>query len=211
MSKGEIKIYNLEGKEVGNVEHIFNDVTVSDDLISQVLRVYETNLHQGTRKAKTRGEVSRPDKKPWRQKGTGRARHGSRNSPIWIGGGVAHGPVPHTRRLTLPKQVKVTAMKYFVDTEVRANNAVIVEDSKSTVKTKDTETFLKSTGLIHKKVIVVLPNKEENMSNAFRNLKNVKIRRAELLSPWDLYGNKTYVFSDAAYKILVNRLKNDSK
>lgn len=205
MSSQILKVYNIEGSEVSTKEHSFFDVKMNDDLLTQVMRVYMTNQHQGTKSTKTRGEVAGPDNKPWAQKGTGRARHGSNKTPIWVGGGVALGPKSYQRRLTLPKKMRDIVMKYFIDTEVRAG-ALYLVDQKDSVKTKDTSKFIKTLDLFKTKVVLVLPQKEEELATAFRNQKNVTIRRAEQISPLDFYKKAHFVFSPEAYEILIKRI-----
>jgi len=207
-SKGTIPVYSKTAEKIEDREYSFFDVTVSDEFITQVMRVYETNQHQGTKRAKTRGEVIGSDIKPWRQKGTGRARHGSRNSPIFVGGGVTFGPRPYTRRLALPVKMKRMAMKYFVDSEVRSGNVILL-DNATEMKTKDAAVFAEKIAQKNAKVIVVVPNKDTVVSNAFRNLTDVKIRRAELISPLDFHGKVFAIVTAEAFDILVKRLSND--
>ncbi|WKZ30289.1 MAG: 50S ribosomal protein L4 [Candidatus Dojkabacteria bacterium] len=211
MSKVDLQVYNLEGEKTGTVAHTFFDVTVSDELLTQVMRVYQTNQHQGTKKAKTRGEVTGSDIKPWKQKGTGRARAGSRNSPIFVGGGVTFGPRPHTRRLSVPKKMKDKVMKYFIDAEVRAENFLVVKDADSTIKTKDAFDFLKKQQIHHRPVVIVLPVGEVNVAGSFRNVRNVKIRRAEMLSPVDMFNSAAFIITETAYKNLVDRVTKNEK
>lgn len=211
MAHVDLQVYNLEGEKTGSVSHTFFDVAVSDQLLTQVMRVYQTNQHQGTKKAKNRGEVIGSDAKPWRQKGTGRARAGSRNSPIFVGGGVTFAPRPHTRRLTVPKKMKDIVMKYFFDSEVRAENLLVLKDSDVITKTKDAFDFLKKQKIHHRPVVVILPVGEVNVASSFKNVRNVTIRRAQMLSPLDMYNKAAFVITETAYKNLVDRVSKNEK
>jgi large subunit ribosomal protein L4 len=177
-------------------------------MVAQVMRSYIFNQHQGTAQAKTRGEVTRPDKKPWAQKGTGRARHGSKNSPIWVGGGVTFGPRAYQKRLTISTALKQKAMRYFLDTEINQGSVVILEDIVKEGKTKDAKTFVYGVNAFHVPVVIVLQAKDDKSASLFRNLKNVKIRRASLLSPLDMNKKALYVFAESALNALVERIKN---
>ncbi len=204
-----IPVFDKSAKKIEDREYSFFDVTVTDDFVTQVVRVYETNQHQGTKQAKTRGEVIGSGKKPWAQKGTGRARHGSRNSPIFRGGGVTFGPRPYTRRLVLTQKMKKLAMRYFVDSEIRLGNFAILDQKSKDMKTKDALVLVDKIAVKNNRVIVVVPNGETEICTSFRNLENVTIRRAELLSPLDFRGNVFAIVTSGAFDILLKRLGND--
>lgn len=202
-----IPVYNLEAKKVREYSYTPFGEKLSDAVIAQVLRAYSTNLHQGTAQAKTRGEVSRPDNKPWRQKGTGRARHGSRNSPIWVGGGVTFGPRAYTERLHIATALKQKAMRYFIDAEVAQGTVLVFDDATVGSKTKEAASFLQAVNSFKIPVIVVLQAKDEKNAALFRNLKNVTIRRASMISPLDMSKKALYVFAESAINALVERVK----
>ncbi|WKZ23809.1 MAG: 50S ribosomal protein L4 [Candidatus Dojkabacteria bacterium] len=205
-----LPIYNLEAKKVGDYAYTPFEEKMSAAMIAQVLRVYRTNQHQGTAQAKTRGEVSHPEKKPWRQKGTGRARHGSRNSPIWVGGGVTFGPRAHTKRLTLSSALKQKAMRYFLDQEMAQGSVVVFNEAHSVAKTKEAASFLASVNSFRLPIVVVLQAKDEKSTLVFRNIPGVTIRRASLLSPLDMNKKALYVFAEGALNTLVERISHDS-
>lgn len=202
-----LPVYGLDAKKVKDFEYVPFEEKISDVTIAQVMRAYTTNQHQGTAQAKTRGEVNRPDKKPWAQKGTGRARHGSKNSPIWVGGGVTFGPRAYTKRLVLSTALKQKAMRYFLDTEVTGGSVVVFKDVVESAKTKDAAAFVESMNSFKLPVIVVLQAKDENSAAVFRNLKTVKIRRASMLSPLDMNKKALYVFAEGALNALIERVK----
>lgn len=202
-----LPVYSLDAKKVKDFEYLPFDEKLSNAKIAQVLRSYIMNQHQGTAQAKTRGEVNRPDKKPWAQKGTGRARHGSKNSPIWVGGGVTFGPRANTKRLIVPTSLKQKAMRYFLDTEMSQGSVVILKDVADAAKTKMAASFLASVNSFRLPVIVVLQAKDENTAALFRNLEQVKIRRASMLSPVDMNKKALYVFAESALNALIERVK----
>jgi len=165
-------IYNQKGEKVGKVElpeEIFK-TKINPDLMAQAVRVYLTNQRQGNASTKRRGEISGGGRKPWRQKGTGRARHGSIRSPIWVKGGVAHGPKPKDWSLKLSKKMKKAALFSALSQKHEEKNIKIIErlDFKKP-KTKTAKDLLKILKL-EKKVLIVLPKKEENTYLSFRNL-----------------------------------------
>lgn len=206
-----LPVYNLEAAKVGEYSYAPFSEKLSDAMIAQVLRAYTANTHQGTAQAKTRGEVSHPDKKPWRQKGTGRARHGSRNSPIWVGGGVTFGPRANTLRLTIPTSLKRKAMRYFLDQEVAQGSVVVFNEKTDMKKTKQAAEFIQKVNAFKMPVIVVVQTKDESTAAMFRNLKNVTLRRSSLVSPLDMSKKALYVFAESALNALVERItKHDA-
>lgn len=207
MATKKITAYSIEGKKLDEIEYSYFGDTISNATINQVIRVYENNKHQGTKSTKTRGDVAHPDKKPWKQKGTGRARHGSKNSPIWVGGGVTFGPQPNQRRLSVPDKLKKKAMRFLLDSEINNDNFIVLNSEKGLSKTKQAVDFMKSTGLISKKTTLIVLDKDETVATPFRNVKNITIRRHNLVCPLDLYGNRKYVITADALDALIKRLK----
>lgn len=206
-----LPIYNLEAKKVGDFAYTPFGEKLSEAMIAQVMRAYITNQHQGTSQAKTRGEVVHPDKKPWKQKGTGRARHGSRNSPIWVGGGVTFGPRSYVKRLTIPTGLKQKAMRFFLDKEIEQGSVVVFSEKTDALKTKEAVSFVTSVNSFRTAVIVVLQTKDEKTATIFRNIKGVTLRRASLLSPLDMNKKALYVFAEGALNVLVERItKHDA-
>ncbi len=201
-----LPIYNLDAKKVGDYSYTPFGESLSEQTLAQIMRVYLTNTHQGTAQAKTRGEVSRPDNKPWRQKGTGRARHGSKNSPIWVGGGVTFGPRAYTKRMTLSNALKQKAMRYLLDLEISGGSVVIVKDMTENAKTKDVAAFLQSVNSFRIPVVAVVQAKDEKTAAMFRNIPGVTIRRASLISPLDMNKKALYVFAESALNRLVERV-----
>lgn len=206
-SKFTLPVFNLSGKEVGSVklpEEVFG-VKVNEALLSQAVRVYTANTHQGTVSTKTRAEVRGGGRKPWRQKGTGRARQGSTRSPQWRGGGVVFGPRPRDLSLELPTKMKRAALKSALS--ARLNDVVVVDDFKMTEpKTKKIANALKKLNLSGK-TLFVLPEFEEKVIRASRNIPTLRLTRATDLNALEvLTATKLVLAKEAVSKIAeVNR------
>ncbi|MCX7796692.1 MAG: 50S ribosomal protein L4 [bacterium] len=183
MSK-EVKVYDLQGKEVGI--YSFIDSEVNRDVLYYAVRVHLYNMHPKTASTKTRGMVRGGGRKPWRQKGTGRARHGSIRSPIWKGGGVAFGPHPRDVRLVLPKRVKRTALVSALIDKIDNNRLILLENLNiEEPKTKKAVEILKNLG-ITSSCLVVLEDLNSNFVLAVRNIPYVEVKTVNEVSPYEI-------------------------
>ncbi len=144
------------------------------NLLAQAIRVYEDNAHFGLRKTKTRAEVNRTKKKWYKQKGTGGARHGARSAPIFVGGGIAHGPRPIKRYLTLPKSVIKKALQMAFAMKIKDGKVLAVSGLNKIVKTKEANLLIAKTAG-KEKAIVVLAGANLAARRYFKNLKNVMV------------------------------------
>jgi len=182
-----VKVLNKDGKEVGNVdlkEEIF-DIEIREDIVHQVVVQYLANQRQGTKSAKTRAEVRGGGRKPWRQKGTGRARQGSIRSPQWKGGGIVFAPKPRDFSFKLNKKVKRIALKSVLTSKVRDDKFVVVEDMNlSNIKTKDAIKVLKN--IDANNALVVLNNEERNAYLSMKNIPTVKTALANTINVYDI-------------------------
>jgi large subunit ribosomal protein L4 len=139
----KVNVYSIKGTKLSDYTLPKNfQLDVNLDLLAQAKRVYEDGAHPGLRKAKTRSEVIRTKKKVYKQKGTGGARHGSKNAPIFVGGGVAHGPRPLRRVLELPKKMKEVALNMAVALKAKNGEVVLVDGVKKIGKTNEAASFL---------------------------------------------------------------------
>ena len=136
-------LYSAKGikKPAVSLPKIFSEKE-NDALLAQAIRVYEARLHPGLARVKTRGEVRASKRKVWRQKGTGRARHGARSAPIFVGGGIAHGPTGLKRQLTLPKKMRQKALNVALSMKAKAGQIVIVDGISSLKKTRQVQNLL---------------------------------------------------------------------
>ena len=199
-----LKVLDMTGAEVGAIEladSVFA-VEVNAAVLHAAVRAYLLNQRQGTQSTLTRTEVSGGGRKPWRQKGTGRARQGSTRSPQWTHGGVALGPKPRSYRTDLNKKVKRLAMKSALSSKVLADELVIVNEIVATAyKTKVMADMLKALGA-EKKALVVLAEKNEMVIKSLSNIAGVKIAYVNTLNVYDILNcNKLVVVEAAAKKI----------
>ena len=204
-----IPVYNEAGEKLEEVKLNVANIDVGTYEVSRAIRKYEFALHQGTKKAKTRGEVVYSKRKPWRQKGTGRARAGTRGSPIWVGGGVAHGPKPYTRRLKLNKQEKRRVFTYMFTRHVLNNDVFLIQLAEDTIKEPSLKAgvaILKNLKLIPFKGYYVTGIEDEASTKLFRNLPKVTVRRAPLLNIFDLYHKRFFLINQRYFDQIKSRL-----
>jgi large subunit ribosomal protein L4 len=202
----EATVYNQTGKETGKIklpEAVFG-VKWNNDVVHEVVRLMNSNSRDPIAHTKTRGEVSGTGKKPWKQKGTGRARHGSRRSPIWVGGGIAHGPrneKNYERKIN--KKMKAKAFKMILSKKMSDGQLLFVDSIDiSEAKTKNAKNVLISLGQIkgYEKLstkkknaaILALHDKNANISRSFNNIGNVSVEEFRNLNPVSLL-NSTYL------------------
>lgn len=199
-------VYDLKGKAVGRVTlpaEIFG-VSENPKLVSQAVRVYLSNQRQGTVSTKTRGEVRGSTRKIYRQKGTGRARHGGIRAPIFVGGGVALGPKPRDYSLSLPQKMKRLALFSALSGKLKDGQIKVVEVSKITPKTKVMSKLLENLDFDGKTLLVV-PSGMKESKNVFlsaRNIPTVRISTAVTLNTYDVLDNKGILLSKDSIEVL---------
>ena len=199
----QTKVLNLEGQEVGKVtlaDEVFK-APYNEDLIHQAVVCYLTNQRQGTKSTLTRSEVAGGGRKPWRQKGTGRARQGSIRSPQWVHGGVVFAPKPRDFEKKMNAQMKRGAFVSALSTMMAEKAITVVEDLSIEPKTKVAVKVLDALKL-NRRVTVVTDGVNENAVHAFANLPEVNVTTANLLNTYELV-NSDYVLmtKDAIKKI----------
>ena len=200
----KIDVYNIEGKKVSDIElkdEIFG-IKPNETVVHSVLVNYMANQRQGTQSTKTRAEVSGGGKKPWRQKGTGRARQGSIRAPQWIKGGIALGPKPRSYKYRVNQKERQLAVKSVLSSKVLENELVVLDkiDFKE-IKTKQMVAAMKNLK-IEGKTLFVLPEKNENIQKSARNIEGVKTTLVNTLNVYDLLKyNKLVITVDTAKKI----------
>ena len=195
-----VKVRNLKNEEVGEVElseAVFG-APLNEPLIHAAVRNYMANARQGTAATKTRGDVSGAGRKLWKQKGTGRARIASLRSPLWKGGGSAHGPQPRDWSYSLPRKMRQGALRSALSARVREGNVVVVEGWElENSKTKEFMSSLGSLGLEGKTLIVdTLDNR--NLLLSARNVRRAKVVNSFGLNIYDLLYHETLVLSRSA-------------
>ncbi len=184
----KIDVYNIEGKKVSNIElkdEVFG-IKPNEKVVHSVLVNYMANQRQGTANTKTRAEVSGGGRKPWKQKGTGRARQGSIRAPQWFKGGIALGPKPRDYSYTLNKKEKRLAIKSVLSSKVLENNLVVIDSlSFKEIKTKNMVKALDALK-VEGKTLIVLPEKNENVQKSARNIEGVKTSLVNTINVYDL-------------------------
>ena len=211
-----LPIYNQEGKEVDTVklnEKIFDGV-VNKDALYQAVNSYRANQRKGLAATKTRGEVSGGGKKPWKQKGTGRARVGSIRSPLWRHGGVVFGPHPRDFYFTIPQKIRSLALKSSLNEKLNENNFVVLDDFKvATTKTKDAIKVFENLKLIPKKtaksagIILLLDKIDKNEKLALRNVEFINSNIARDTHAYEVLKHKKLVITKSALAELTKRFK----
>lgn len=207
----KVPLFNQEGKEINTLdlpEKVFN-VKTDPDLLHQAVLYYERLERRPIAKTKTRAEVRGGGKKPWRQKGTGRARHGSIRSPIWRGGGVVFGPSPEKKyKIKLPKKMRKRALFIVLSQKLKDGEVIFLDKIKvSEPKTKEAAGLLKNLAKIkddieRKKTIFVFSRKYEDFLRAVRNIKKVSAIGANFLNPYILLKNKYLIMEKEAIKYI---------
>ena len=199
-----IKVVNMTGAEVGEIalSDVIFGAEVNEAVLHAAVRTYLLNQRQGTQSTLTRSEVSGGGKKPWRQKGTGRARQGSTRSPQWTHGGIALGPKPRSYTKKLNKKVKQIAMFSALSAKV-ANNEMVVVDAivAESYKTKVMASMLSAIGC-GKKALVVLDAKNDMVVKSLANIPGVKVAYTNTLNAYDILNCNTIVFAQAAVQKL---------
>jgi large subunit ribosomal protein L4 len=196
----KVDVVDQSGKKVGEHEldpAVF-DAQVNVPVMHQVVVAGLAAARRGTHSTKTRAEVRGGGSKPWRQKGTGRARHGSSRSPIWSGGGVAHGPKPRDHSMRVPKKMKRLALRSALTDRAREGKIRVLESlSFEAPKTADAVALLESLDVLGR-ILLVLPKPEETVERSFRNLPLVKVDYPGNISTYDVLLADWLVFTKDA-------------
>jgi large subunit ribosomal protein L4 len=184
----KVDVYDINGKKVSDVElneNVFG-IEPNETIVHAVLVNYLANQRQGTQSTKTRSEVRGGGRKPWRQKGTGRARQGSIRAPQWIKGGIALGPKPRSYRYTVNKKEKRLAIRSILSSKVLENKLTVVDKLElAEIKTKSMVNALNSLKL-EGKTLVILPEKNLNVQASTRNIEGAKAILANTINVYDL-------------------------
>ena len=200
----KVDVYNVEGKKVSELElkeEVFG-IEPNEELVHSVLVNYLANQRQGTQSTKTRAEVSGGGRKPWRQKGTGRARQGSIRAPQWIKGGIALGPKPRSYRYQVNKKERRLAIKSVLSSKVLENALYIVDAiPMKEIKTKEMVKTLNNIK-VEGKTLVVLPEKNEVVQKSARNIEGVKTSFVNTINVYDLLKYRNLVLTVDAVKKL---------
>lgn len=205
----KISIKNLKGEQVKDItlaKEIWN-IEINEESIKKAIRLQLNSLRQGTAKTKTRDEVSGGGRKPWRQKGTGRARHGSIRSPLWRGGGIAHGVVPRDYTFKINRKERVLALKSALANKLLNKQIQVVENFKvKSLKTKEAKEILKDLSL-EGKILIIAGEDAENFYLATRNLGNVIVIYPDEINVLDLINSDVVVIDEESLSKIEEALK----
>ncbi len=197
-----MKVMDMAGKEVGSIElseKVFG-AKVNPVLLHTAVKMYLANQRQGTQSTLTRSEVSGGGKKPWKQKGSGRARQGSTRSPQWVHGGIALGPKPRTYRLSMNKKAKKAAMFSAFSAKVAAGEMIVVNEIVATEYKTKTMTAMLTALEAGKRTLIVLPEVDAKVIKSCANIPGVKTAVSNALNVYDILNCDTFIVAEAAVK-----------
>lgn len=211
-----LPIYNTEGKEVDSIKldaKVF-DGKINTAAIYQAINAYRANQRKGLAATKTRGEVSGGGKKPWRQKGTGRARVGSIRSPLWRHGGVIFGPHPRDFYYRMPRKLKILALKSALCAKLKENNLIVLEGiNLEKPKTKEASRIFSNlkikltNGLKPNSLLLLLDKIDNNLKMALRNIDFLNVNLAANTHTYEVMSHKKLIITKEGLTRLTNRLK----
>lgn len=204
-----VDVYNTNREVVGQLE--LNDsifaVPVKPHVLHEVVLYQLAKRRAGTVKTKTRSDVRGGGKKPWRQKGTGRARAGTSRSPLWRGGGTIHGPQPRSYEMRVPKKVRKLALKMALAQKLQDQEMTVLDRLQmERIKTKDFVAILNRFQL--DKTLVVIPQKDEVVEKSARNIPNIKILRSEGLNVYDLLNHRNLILTQESVRKIEESLES---
>jgi large subunit ribosomal protein L4 len=201
----QVAKFDQSGNELEKVElndSVFND-KINEHVVHQVVNAQLAARRGGNASTKTRGKVRGGGRKPWRQKGTGRARHGSIRSPLWVGGGITFGPSPRSYDKKLTKKMKRLALRSVLTDKVQREEIILVDKiDLDKPKTKAVVQILTDLNLEDKKTLIVMPEKDKNLYLSARNIPNVKTLLAGSVNAYDLLDNEMIIFIEEAVKMV---------
>ncbi len=205
----EIAVKNIKGENVGQVsldEAIFNG-KINKDVLHEIQIMAEANLRKGTASTKTRGEVSGGGKKPWRQKGTGRARAGSIRSPLWRHGGIVFGPHPRNFHYSVNKKIRKIALVSALNSTLKENALFVIDAfNLDSSKTKNAASAISSIG-VRKPVLFVFDKITTEVNRVTRNIEGVRIIISSNLDAYSVLRSRSVVFTKDALNSIIERLK----
>ena len=205
----KIDVVNNKGNKIEDIEldkGVFGQES-NPDLLAQYIHIYRTNQRQGTSSTLTRAQVSGGGKKPWRQKGTGRARHGSTRSPIWVHGGIAHGPKPKEYSLKMPKKMKKKAMQCALSFKLKEGAIKVINNlDMGKPSTKDISELIKKAKLPDK-ILLVLEKSNNNVLKSASNMPKVNVSVGDNLNVYEILNAKEVLFEKNAILNLQKKYK----
>ena len=210
-----VDVKDIVGKTVGSVElddAVFAE-EVNEHLLWEVVKWQRAKARSGTAKVKTRAEINRSNIKPWKQKGTGRARSGDKSSPVWVGGGQAHGPQPRDYEYTMPRKARRKALRIALSVRASEQKIIVLDTFAVDGKTKSVTGALKAVGapLPKSKVLIVDAGDNENLIRGTKNLKSAKWLAPEGLNVYDVLNHETLLLTRGALAAVEGALKQAAR
>ncbi len=207
-----VDVYSLSGKKVDKFKldpDVFN-ARVNKPLLHEIIQMYMANKRQGNASTKTKGLVRGGGKKPWRQKGTGRARSGSIRSPLWRHGGTIFGPLPRDFGYEMPKKTKRIALISSLSAKSKDNEIMVLEKDPELKQPKTSEIamLLASLKAYRNRVLFLYANTDQNMLKSCRNIENMTLKRSSDFNTYDVLLNSKVLFSKETHDAIVKRLKS---
>ena len=209
-----VPIYNTMGEEVGAFEVDENVLggKLRRRLMHDAIVMYQANQRQGTAKTKTRGEVAGSTKKPYRQKGTGNARAGSRKSPIWRGGGTIFGPRPRDYGYTMPRKARRAALKSALLSKILDNEAILLDQLElPEIKTKQMVEILSRLKISNESCLLALENHDSRVWRSARNIEKLKTKPASDINAYDVLRGRRLLMTRAAFEGLLESFESNKK
>lgn len=201
----EMNIHTIDGEKIGEIE--LNDnlfrAKINKHIVHQIVKRHLSEKRRGTASTKNRSEVRGGGKKPWRQKGTGRARVGSIRSPLWNGGGVIFGPDNRNYSYSIPKKMRLIALKSVLSGKAKNNDIIILQELKlENGKTRDITEIFSNLQIDSDKVLIIIEKEDERIRRAVRNLKDAMVITANKINTYDLLSHRKMVITKDALKII---------
>ncbi|KAA3603011.1 MAG: 50S ribosomal protein L4 [Calditrichaeota bacterium] len=202
----EAKVYQNDGtlsSETAQLADSVFGIEPNEHVVYLAVKAYLANKRQGTHSTKERAEVRGGGRKPWKQKGRGAARAGTRRSPLWVGGGTVFGPRPHTYKISLPKKVKKLARRSVLSLKAKSQNVFVIDDlSFDTPKTSQLVNILKKMEVDTSKVMILTSECKRAIYNSGRNIPYFSVEQAKVASSYDILNCRTLIIEKTALKDL---------
>ncbi len=201
----EMTVHSMEGEKIGEIklnDDMFN-AKINKHIVHQIVRRYLAEKRRGTASCKGRSDVSGGGKKPWKQKGTGRARAGSTRSPIWVGGGIVFGPQNRDYGYSIPRKMRLVALKSVLSDKVKNNNLIVLEKMElKNNKTKEITTIFDNFKINNEKILIITENENEKIKKAANNLKNAYVITANKINTYDILNYQKILVTKNALKVI---------
>lgn len=201
----EMIVHSMEGEKIGDIklnDDMFN-AKINKHIVHQIVRRYLAEKRRGTASCKGRSDVRGGGRKPWKQKGTGRARAGTTSSPIWVGGGITFGPQNRDYGYSIPRKMRLVALKSVLSDKVKNNNLIVLDKIElKNSKTKDIINIFDKLKITNEKILIITENENENIKKATNNLKNVHVVTANKINTYDILNYQKVLITKDALKVI---------